>query len=241
MEKIFYIVTAPHSKCPPGIVRRCDRRALEGAKIVYNQLKALNLPAVLHLPNVYREIIDMNRPIARYTPYRAKLRQYIRRAQSEGYLPIVLDIHSFPDISESFGNIGDSPPCFVILYMREIEGIIRRLAENGAFAGTRTALIQGGRVNDISMDAISLGAIPFLIEFNEQKGNIEDFAGRFLGALRQTPLKSPRINGVALYRGDLWRAALIIAVIVLLLLIIFHYLNKNRRVNYRIWHIRGKN
>src|SRR5437870_1209710 len=68
------LVTVPHAGCFVSKERVCDRRAFEAAKILATQLQKYGADVTLYAnQEILRSQIDMNRFIARSTPWRKTL------------------------------------------------------------------------------------------------------------------------------------------------------------------------
>lgn len=87
------IITAPHSLCEPNKPgRTCDVIAGQVAIELSERLDNLHISNILVLPEHSRSEIDYNRMVNRYSDYREKIEQEIKK-----YNPhLLLDIHSFP-------------------------------------------------------------------------------------------------------------------------------------------------
>lgn len=87
------VIIAPHSKCYDG-PRMCDTRALEIAENLYEKIQATGLRVKLFNAPEIRAIHDYNRDSSINTEFRQSIREYIKSIDN---LPIIYEIHSFPD------------------------------------------------------------------------------------------------------------------------------------------------
>ena len=85
------IVTAPHSQCNSEISNRhCDRKSGQAATELASILRDQGRQVQLHLADVYRSELDLNRSEARESNFRQRVRTDLTKAS------LLLDIHSFP-------------------------------------------------------------------------------------------------------------------------------------------------
>lgn len=90
------LLTVPHATCDTSQIRTCDKRALEAAKLLYNEFskkEPTNQTVLYTNQDIPRRVIDMNRLVSRGTPWRMKLSKLLR----DTHFDLVIDVHSFPD------------------------------------------------------------------------------------------------------------------------------------------------
>lgn len=153
------VVTVPHSYCIIGLGHLCDYMAPKAGSLLSNKLNAK-----IFLADANRTVIDYNRRSSRDSNWRNKIKQFV----IENKTKIVLDIHSYPNESVSFGTLNGRIPDIVIL--DSFNGGNDRLSnEIGTYLnnnGIPTKVLAGGD-NDISIEMREIGIQSLLIEFNE--------------------------------------------------------------------------
>src|SRR5207248_1426846 len=108
LYKMEIILTVPHSSCLNEPERTCDLIALKAANHLKNALES-NATVHLFKADKNRYTIDYNRFQGRFTPWRSQIRKNLKDAS------LLLDIHSFPNESDSFGLLNGDIPEIVIL------------------------------------------------------------------------------------------------------------------------------
>lgn len=160
------LLTVPHSKCINKEGHLCDIMAEISSKKISKYLKKSKITHKIILADKNRSIIDYNRKTSRNSNWRQKIRNEFINCD------LVLDIHSFPNSSSSFGRTNGKIPEIVILdsYIYKNEYIDKYtsnyfgnfLLENGVIC----KLLPGGD-NDITLEARENNIKAILIEFNE--------------------------------------------------------------------------
>jgi len=157
------IITAPHSGCIRGSQgRMCDLRAEYAATRIgeYMQKRLPTAHISVAYSDVVRADIDLNRAPARYTKWRQQILESIDASVAVDRKVLVLDIHSFPDTSKSFGYMEDGTVPSVVLL--DFPGI-RSNYEPPPFV----RVLEASLANDIIVTSLLSGADAFLWEFNE--------------------------------------------------------------------------
>ena len=157
------IITAPHSDCIRGIQgRMCDLRAEYAATRIEAYMRK-RLPTA-HISVAYADVvradIDLNRAPARYTEWRQKILESIDASVAVDRKVLVLDIHSFPDTSKSFGYMEDGTVPAVVLL--DFPGI-----HSNYVPPPSVRVLEASLANDIIVTSLMSGADAFLWEFNE--------------------------------------------------------------------------
>lgn len=94
------IITAPHSLCNDHVEgRNCDTKSQIAAQSLYDRLP---YDKTLFLADVYRNQIDLNRPVGRKMEFRENLTELLNDLRSGNnekgeIFPILFDIHSVED------------------------------------------------------------------------------------------------------------------------------------------------
>jgi len=163
-------ITVPHSYCISTKIHTCDFSALLAASHIFNFFRLSNILVKVYIADKNRTIMDYNRLSARYS----KWRKIITRDLKNYNIKLALDIHSFPNESDSFGYIENTNelPEIVILdsyhdnkkYLDNITSIKfnKFLLQNNI----KSKLLLGGE-NDIMISARENNTRCILIEFNE--------------------------------------------------------------------------
>jgi hypothetical protein len=153
------VITVPHSLCVSGLDHLCDYMAPKAAVILSNKMNAK-----LFLADANRIVIDYNRRSSRSSNWRTKIKQYVIQNKSR----IVLDIHSYPNDSISFGLIDGKIPDIVLLdsFNGGKDSLTNSLASYLNKRGVLVSVLAGGD-NDISVEMRELNIASILIEFNE--------------------------------------------------------------------------
>lgn len=177
LNMIKVIITVPHGKCPDNfsnsenaknIERKCDTRAKSAAQIIYQTMIDVDISAELYVSPIFRSEGDMNRTSTRSHDWRQMVQSKIRRYISAGYNVFVLDIHSFPDKSESFGLIRNYIPKIVLL-----DHVDKPHSELVDDFNLNKHMV-GSSLNDIIIQARDAGADSLLLEFNENSRRLSD-------------------------------------------------------------------
>lgn len=150
------ILTVPHG-CPSnlGNLRLCDLMAETTAKELHKSLNARNVSTQLFINKIPRQILDHNRIESRQTDWRRQITKAIQTTKQ----PIVLDIHSFPNHTESFGATSTGRPPKMVIFDNTIT--------EPTIVGSDIKSVPEDLNNDIVVRARELGAQARLIEFNE--------------------------------------------------------------------------
>jgi hypothetical protein len=163
------LLTVPHSKCLGKKDHICDYLAEKAAKSLHSKLEF----SILILSDVNRTFIDYNRKKSKNTKWRENIRKIILSKN----IDFLIDVHSFPPSSESFGffkkdnETYSSLPEIVLLDSYYDEKFLDRstsvefnkyLLKNNI----KSKLIVGGD-NDITLDGRRLNIKSILIEYNE--------------------------------------------------------------------------
>jgi len=162
-------ITAPHSKFSgPTEVHMADWIAGDVAIELYrlmgcapslylaHEVRALAHAPHVYMQDVYRRLIDLNRPESRGTQWRMELARTLRHTE------LLLDIHSFPSSDNEAFDFG----------VFEIPGItnevlLRHFSDELRANGWLVQRMAGGYENDIAIDAHQRGVDALLIEVNE--------------------------------------------------------------------------
>lgn len=158
------ILTVPHSKCIIGTEHLCDYMAPKAAEIISSKIKA----SEIFLADKNRREFDYNRRNTRETEWRKNIKKYVL----QNSVDLVLDIHSFPDDSLSFGTIQGKIPEIVILDSisfslgQKKDDLNQKLSVYLQKNGVIVSLLSGGD-NDITIEMRENGISSILIEFNE--------------------------------------------------------------------------
>lgn len=159
------LLTVPHSKCLGKKDHICDYLAEKAARNLQTKFKN----SILILADQNRTFIDYNRKKARKT----KWRENIRNILEEKNIDFLLDIHSFPPESESFGffeNTSSLPE--IVLLDSYYDGNFLDKSTSTKFNKyllqnkIRSKLLVGG-TNDIIIDGRKYNTKSILIEYNE--------------------------------------------------------------------------
>lgn len=211
------IVTAPHALCLGDVNKRrtCDIRARGAAQQIAaylrQQLPANEYRVTLDLGDTQRAAGDLNRAVTRHWPWRERVQARIDDSLRAGRRTIVLDIHSFPNIADSFGidkRTGRVPKIVLLDYGLDHRALYDAMP-------TTVVPYEAAAYNDITGEARKAGADAMLWEFNEdgtalsdnEIGDIADFLLRYVerGNRDGTPSPSPTTshtnnNGMPLVR-----------------------------------------
>ena len=159
MEKVI-LLTVPHSFCKydSAYERRCDRRALQAAKVLANFFKNKKV-MVISNDSIDRKTLDTNRAQSRQTKYRKNITNILDKYD----VLWVLDIHSFPNYDFGHGLnfvfLDNISPTTTIEY--KIFNQILPDMENAA-------ILEGSLSNDIQYEARKKGIPSILIEVSER-------------------------------------------------------------------------
>lgn len=159
------LITVPHAGCREyPITRNCDRAARQAALT----LKQLIPDSKLHIGNVFRADLDLNRDVALQHPFRGAIRQAIATSK----INFVLDVHSYP-FPDDFGNsdftiLDESPGTW---YGRSLFQFMtgtqpKRNGDVQNSHGYRIAYYYGAG-NSIMREARALGIPSLLVEYGE--------------------------------------------------------------------------
>lgn len=158
------IITVPHSKCvSPSAQRNCDLRAKSVATQIYKKLKKLPSTNVsIHFADSVRKNGDLNRPVTRGWAWRRHIQKQIDNAIKQNRSVLVLDIHSFPNTTQSFGidEMTMQVPNIVLLDYQNRYSNLQL---------PNTTVLKGSYLNDIMVQTLSVGGEALLLEFNEDK------------------------------------------------------------------------
>jgi hypothetical protein len=159
------IITVPHGKCDSSnTIRECDLVAKYVADRIYNQLSII-MPVQIHHADIYRKEGDLNRIGTFDTKWRKNISDNIKSGD------ILLDIHSFPNTTRSFGTIDGIIPKIVLL---DLSNNHQQICNDMKVNIPLTKYMIGGNKNDIVRDALSHGGDAMLWEFNEETVNDTD-------------------------------------------------------------------
>lgn len=169
MDKI--IITVPHCECAYPFTksqagRICDTRARKSAEILNDEIKLYFKNVSVFYSNLLRTLMDGNRYESRQSAFRTGIREDIKETMENGKIPLVLDVHSFPNTEKSFGltSYGKIPKIVFITpdqYFYRLRKFSKNFADVLVFSTVTT--------NDILQEASELGSSGILIEFNEDE------------------------------------------------------------------------
>jgi hypothetical protein len=159
------LLTVPHSKCLGNKDHICDYLAEKAAKNLRKKFES----SILILADQNRTFIDYNRKKARNSKWRENIRKIILSKN----IDFLLDIHSFPPTSDSFGFFEDtkSLPEIVLLdsyYDGKFLDKFTSINFNNYLLSykIKSKLLVGGD-NDITLDGRKYNIKSILIEYNE--------------------------------------------------------------------------
>lgn len=155
------IITVPHSKCVSTSDKRaCDLRAAAAANIIFQRLKQLKQIRVqLVKAQTFRYEGDLNRPVTRGWAWRQHIQSMIDETIQASRHVLVIDVHSFPNSTESFvdADTGQVPHVVLLDYQNRNQNVHL----------PHTVVLNASKANDIIVQALQTGANAILIEFNE--------------------------------------------------------------------------
>src|SRR6185312_452620 len=176
-RKKIYIITAPHSTCPPSHTSStghpCDSEAGSNAELLH---KLLDHSLLYRKPLSERAKGDLNRHETWNDPWRVKLRELVQSSTCEG----VIDVHGFPPESSQYDYyfISQDPNAEFENFLSRY--VYQQCAEVGIY-GPEQAL--KGLENSIMIDALQFKSKVILIEIRE---GLSDYKKRkLLEALAQ--------------------------------------------------------
>lgn len=165
----IFVITTPHSKCPSASERLCDMRASNVAHIIHNILISKGYQSEIHEAPVFRNTLDLNRPISQNNPWRKNIQSRISYLQNRHDNVILLDIHSFPHGTNAF-QIQNEPKIVLLNRAGKNTAIVDKLKNTISSVYT----IPASDLNDIIIQADKLGANAMLWEFNENPNYLKD-------------------------------------------------------------------
>lgn len=162
------LLTVPHAICPgndendENDEHPCDFKAEEMALILKDNLEFKGHQVNLELGDTLRAICDLNRKRCRKTKFRQRIREEFLDSNDSNNRNLLLDVHSYPDSDETYGQFE-----FVILDAQILKSEISYYLWIYLLSkGINVGLLQG-KDNDIQDESREFGFATVLLEFNE--------------------------------------------------------------------------
>lgn len=236
------VITVPHSYCLDKLGRHCDTRAREVALALIQEFNKFKNVKVHYFPNntTLRSELDLNRSWSRNHSMRQKIDKLLNSLYENNneHDVLLLDIHSFPNNSDSFKISGKPIPKIVILdtakdidsnltntiydkIKQTIPEINKLIAceKNSFYCKSNDIIVEGKKINDA-----------LLLEFNEDdnyftRENIIDFVSNFTKSIMSIQnnnkiATSHTIDHTTNYKSIVKNKFIILIIICILLIII---------------------